>query len=58
MEIKHCCADCGEVIAVHEHANYLEVKTCLKGMRPLCPECASWPGSPSAGAEAGRRQGL
>jgi hypothetical protein len=20
MEVKHCCADCGEVIAVHEHS--------------------------------------
>jgi hypothetical protein len=22
MEIKHCCAKCGEVLAVHEHSSY------------------------------------
>jgi hypothetical protein len=45
MEIKHCCADCGQVLAVHDHASYQEIKDCLAGMKPLCPECASWPGS-------------
>jgi hypothetical protein len=55
MEIKHCCADCGEVIAVHEHNSWQEIKDCQAGMRALCALCASWPGCPSAGAAAGRR---
>ena len=46
MQIKHCCADCGEVMAVHEHASYQEIKDCLAGMRALCDACRSWPGSP------------
>jgi hypothetical protein len=46
VTIKHCCSDCGEVLAVHEHANYQEVKDCLAGMKALCNECASWPGVP------------
>jgi hypothetical protein len=36
MQIKHVCRSCGEVMAVHEHANYQEVKDCLRGMKPLC----------------------
>jgi hypothetical protein len=46
MEIKHVCQSCGEIMAVHEHSNYQEVKDCLRGMKPLCGECASWPGCP------------
>jgi hypothetical protein len=46
MEIKHCCADCGEVLTVHQHSSYQEVKDCLRGMKALCAECASWPGLP------------
>ena len=46
MEIKHVCCDCGAILAVHQHASYQEVKTCLAGMKPLCPKCASWPESP------------
>ena len=46
MQIKHCCADCGEVMAVHEHASYQEIKDCLAGMRALCKACRSWPGCP------------
>ena len=46
MQIKHCCADCGEVLAVHEHASYQEIKDCLAGTRPRCNACASWPGCP------------
>ena len=46
MEIKHCCADCGAVLAVHEHDSYQEVKDCLAGMRSLCDVCHSWPGCP------------
>jgi hypothetical protein len=34
MEVKHCCVDCGEVIAVHEHLSYAEMKLCLRGTRP------------------------
>jgi hypothetical protein len=46
VEIKHVCQLCGEVMAVHEHASYQEVKTCLAGMKPLCDPCASDTGSP------------
>jgi hypothetical protein len=53
MQIKHCCADCGEVMAVHEHASYQEIKDCLAGMRALCAACRSWSGSPCANADAG-----
>jgi hypothetical protein len=45
LEIKHVCQSCGEVMAVHEHASYQEIKDCQAGMR-LCRECASWPGCP------------
>lgn len=44
MQIKHVCESCGEVLAVCEHPNYQSVKDCR--MRPLCAECASWPGCP------------
>jgi hypothetical protein len=53
MEIRHVCQPCGELMAVHEHESWQEVKDCLAGMRALCRECASWPGCPSAGADAG-----
>jgi hypothetical protein len=46
MEVKHCCADCGEVIAVHEHSSWQQIKDCQAGMRALCVACASWPGCP------------
>jgi hypothetical protein len=46
MEIKHCCADCGEVIAVHEHNSWQEIKDCDAGRRALCDACRSWPGCP------------
>jgi len=45
-EVKHCCVDCGQVIVVHEHSSYVEVKLCLRGMRPLCDECRRFPGCP------------
>jgi hypothetical protein len=48
MGIKHVCLDCGEVLAVHEHSSWQEVKDCQRGMRPLCDACASWPGSPAS----------
>jgi len=53
MKIKHVCQSCGELMAVHEHESWQEVKDCLAGMRALCRERASWPGCPSAGADAG-----
>jgi hypothetical protein len=57
MEITHACQLCGEVMAVHEHANYQEVKACLAGMKPLCDPCASDPGSPlSASGTRGRKE--
>jgi hypothetical protein len=46
MQIKHCCADCGEVMAVHEHSSWQEVKDCRRGMRPLCDECRRFPRCP------------
>ena len=46
LEIKHCCVDCGQVIAVHEHSSYVEVKLCLRGMRALCDECRRFQGCP------------
>ena len=51
IEIKHVCESCGEVMAVHEHESWQEVKDCLAGMRALCRECGSWPGGPFAGAD-------
>jgi hypothetical protein len=53
MEVRHVCESCGELLAVHEHANYQQVKDCRGTMRPLCNECASWPGCPLP--EAGTR---
>jgi hypothetical protein len=45
MEVKHCCVDCGQVMAVHEHSSYQEIKNCLTGMRPMCDLCQRWLGS-------------
>jgi hypothetical protein len=44
--VRRVCAACGELLAVHEHASYQEVKDCLAGIKPLWPMCASWPGCP------------
>lgn len=56
MQIKHVCQSCGEVMVVHEHSSWQEVKDCLAGMRPLCAQCDSWPGSSSLKtADADRR---
>jgi len=56
MEIKHCCADCGEVIAVHQHSSWQEIKDCQAGMRALCAACSSVrSGTRSIVADAGRR---
>ncbi len=46
MEVKHVCLDCGDVIAVHEHSSWQQIKECQAGMKALCPACASWPGCP------------
>lgn len=53
MKIKHVCESCGEVMAVHDHASYQEIKDCQRGMRALCDGCRGWPGSPLA--EDGKR---
>ena len=42
MEIKHVCQSCGEVMAVHEHSSWQEIKDCQTGMRALCAECRTW----------------
>jgi hypothetical protein len=52
MQIKHCCADCGEVLAVHEHLSWQEIKDCQAGMRALCDSCRSWPGCPGSTKES------
>jgi hypothetical protein len=57
MEIKHVCFDCGAILAVHEHASYQELKTCLTGVKPLCRECANWPGSPLPSEEIRGQEG-
>ena len=44
--VRYVCAACGELLAVHEHASYQEVKDCLAAIKPLCPTCASRPGCP------------
>jgi hypothetical protein len=46
MEVRHVCESCGELLAVHHHANFQQVKDCRATMRPLCEACASWPGCP------------
>jgi hypothetical protein len=46
VEVTHCCIDCGQVMAVHEHSSYQEIKDCLAGMRPLCDAYRSWSGCP------------
>lgn len=61
MEIKHCCEDCGDVLVVHDHTSYQEVKDCRTAMRPLCDTCGSWLGCPlpaagTRGAVAARRK--
>jgi hypothetical protein len=45
MEIKHVCQSCGDVMAVHEHESWHEVKDCSPG----CERCA---GSARAGQDA------
>ncbi len=42
IEITHSCVACGEIIAVHKHASYQEIKNCLAGLKALCAQCASW----------------
>lgn len=51
MQIKHGCQSCGEVMAVHDHSTYQEIKDCQAGMRALCDACRSWPGCPLPDAE-------
>jgi hypothetical protein len=56
MEVKHCCADCGEVMAVHEHSSWQEIKDCVAGTRALCDSCRQWPQSPRLPRVGTRRQ--
>jgi hypothetical protein len=58
MQIRHVCQSCGEVMAVHVHNAYQEVKNCLAGMKALCAQCDSWPGSPSARTDVGQEEGV
>jgi hypothetical protein len=46
MDIKHVCQSCGELLAVHFHRSYQEIKDCLTGMKPVCANCDCWPGCP------------
>jgi hypothetical protein len=46
MRVIHTCTSCNATIAVCEHANYQEQKTCQRTLKPLCAQCASWPGCP------------
>jgi hypothetical protein len=57
MQIKHVCQSCGEVLAVHEHSSYQEIKDCLAGMRALCDACNSWPGCPAPSSETRTQAG-
>ena len=51
----HSCRGCGAILAVcTTHTNYLDFKRCQESLKALCGECASWPGSPSARADAGQ----
>ena len=56
MKIKHACQSCVDVMAVHDHDSYQEIKACLRGLKPLCESCASWLGSPLP-SEGTRGQG-
>jgi hypothetical protein len=47
MQINHVCQSCGELMEVHEHGSWLEVKACTRTVPALCPQCASWPEVPS-----------
>lgn len=44
--VVHVCQSCAVILAVHTHHSYAEIKNCLRGMKPLCSQCDSWPGSP------------
>jgi hypothetical protein len=46
MQIKHVCPSCGELLVVHEHSSWQEIKDCDVGRRALCDACRSWLGCP------------
>ena len=58
MQIKHVCQSCGEVMEVHEHSNYQQIKDCNRERRALCDRCRSWPGCslPEAGTREQRSE--
>jgi hypothetical protein len=57
MQIKHTCRDCGEVMEVHEHNSWLEIKLCDRHRKALCIQCRSWPGSPLPSEEKRGQEG-
>ena len=46
MHIKHVCASCGELMEIHGHSSWQEIKDCDRNRRALCDACRSWPGCP------------
>jgi hypothetical protein len=54
MRINHVCVSCGQLLAVCEHANYRDLKTCWHGRKKLCETCSSYPGSPLLSQERRR----
>jgi hypothetical protein len=45
MRINHVCVSCGQLLAVCEHTSHADLRRCWLGMKKLCAECSSWPGS-------------
>src|SRR5580658_994831 len=54
MKMTHCCADCGEVMAVHEHSSWQEIKDCDRNPRALCDGGAGRIPAPHGGDARGR----
>jgi hypothetical protein len=40
MQITHCCTSFFQVIALHQHSSWEQIKGCQAAMGSLCPECA------------------
>ena len=45
MRINHVCVSCGQLLAVCEHTSHADLRRCWLGMKKLCAECSSYPGS-------------
>jgi hypothetical protein len=57
MRINHVCVSCGQLLALCEHTSHADLRRCWLGMKKLCAECASYPGSaptPQEGRRVGR----